>query len=342
MALAEAFKGRWTVWILSLFFALLAGFGALMILGQASARVNYYVVNQDVAARTVITQDIVDTISAPADSVPPTALDEADIASGELYTKIALKAGTALTTSVVNDNLASLSSEVPEGYVISSLLVKPEDAVGGRIKRGDYVDIAAMNGDDSSASVKIVLQHVYVLDVTVAPDTVAQAAADENTGLAGTGGDSEDQTPGPDSAALYGGIPQLYTFAVSPQDFATLALLRNANVYLAISSAKAPESLDVTVDGSSLFLPGPVAPSTKMSSTSSNTSNNSSSNTQKPTTDPGVEVATFYSDNKANGYTFKVVDDMLIAYDEEGAPVDQIALNGGEFDVETGKYTPAE
>lgn len=340
MALADAFKGRWTVWILSLFFALLAGFGALMILGQASARVNYYVVNTDVAARTQITVDNVDALSAPADSVPPTALSEAEVASGDYYSKIALKAGTAITSSVVDDNLKSLSSEVPEGFVLSSILVKPEDAVGGRIKRGDYVDIAAMTGEDTSATAKIVLQHVYVLDVTVAPDTVASAAASQNTGLAGDGSTTEDQTPGPDSAVLYGGIPQLYTFAVSPTDFATLAILRNASIYLAISSSKAPEALDVSVSGTSLFMAGPVAPSTKVSSSSSSSS--SSSNSSASNADTGTAVATFYSTNKSNGYTFKVVDGMLIAYDGEGSPADQISLEGGTFDTTSGKYTAAK
>ena len=317
------FKGRWTIWILALFFALLAGFGTLMLVGQAAARVDYYVVTDNVAARTQITTENVTALSAPADSVPPTALTQSEVASGNFYTKIALSAHTALTDSVVTEGLSALSADIPKGYVLASLLVSPENAAGGSIKRSDYVDIAAVNGTDSAATAKIVLQHVLVVNVATSADTVANAA---NTST--TAGDGTDQTnPGPDNAALYGGIPQMYTFAVTPAEFAQLALLRTASVYLALSSADATDPLDITQSGTELFLPGAVGPSMVTSTTAD--------------TSVKAKVEAFATKYAKAGNTLKVSNDgsKLVAYSSTGDTVDSISLAGGKYDVATSTYT---
>ena len=316
------FKGRWTIWILSLFFALLAGFGTLMLVGQAAARVDYYVVTDNVAARTQITTANVTAVSAPADSVPPTALTQAEVNSGNYYTKIALSAHTALTDSVVTEGLSSLSADIPKGYVLASLLVSPENAAGGSIKRSDYVDIAAVNGTDSSATSKIVLQHVLVVNVATSADTVANAANPSN----GTDANGNNN-PGPDNAALYGGIPQMYTFAVTPAEFAQLALLRTASVYLALSSADATSPLDITQSGASMFLPGAVNPSMV---------DNASTNTSVK-----AKVEAFATKYAKQGDTLKVSSDgsKLVAYSPQGSTVDTISLEGGKYDVGTGTYT---
>jgi Flp pilus assembly protein CpaB len=320
MAMNNIFKGRWTVWILALTFALLAGFGTLFILSSAAERVNYYVVADNVAARTQITPDMVKTVSAPADAVPANSLSAEEVTSGDFFSKVELSAGTPLTDSVVTDGLNPLSNELPDGYVMASLIVSPEDAAGGRISRGDLVDIAAVDGDSGVA--KIVLHQVYVLDVAVAPDTVADSA---NTTTDGTAG----QQPGPDSAALYGGIPQMYTFAVSRSDMLKLALIRDSQVYLALTSGGDTTSVDETTDSSAVFSGGEVSPSWSTSKTGTSTAN------------AKTAVEKFYTTTKAAnaGCTFNVVNGKLIAYKTDGTMIGSVDLQGGTFDVSTGTYT---
>jgi Flp pilus assembly protein CpaB len=319
------FKGRWTIWIMALTFALLAGFGTLTLIGSASQRVNYFVVSENVAARTEITAANVVSVSVTADAIPPTALTEEQVASGEYYTKIALSKHTVLTGSVVTKGLDALGSQLKDGYVMASLLVTPENAAGGRIAAGDYVDIAALSGSDANATAKIALHHVLVLDVTVSADTVANNAANAS---ATTGASANSTTAGPSSPALYGGIPQLYTFAVTPDEFTKLALIRDSKVYLALTKASATAPVDASANGSSVFTGGAV-----QSSTGSTGSSTDSAATK-------TEVESFFKVNKATS-TMKVVKGALVAYDKAGNVVESIDLAGGTIDLTTGVYTPA-
>lgn len=331
MASSNIFKGRWTLWIIALVCALVAGFGTLTLVGQAAQRVNYYVVTQDVAARTQITAENTTAVSVPADSVPQTALTEEEVASGEYYSTVALQAQSVLISSVVSKGLNALSSELPKGYVMASLLVKPEDAAGGRIKRGDYVDIAATNAIDGSSLSKIVLHHVLVLDVTVQPDSVASAA---NAG--GSGADGM-VSPGPDSPALYGGIPQMYTFAVTPEEFAKMALIRDSAVYLALTSASATDAIDVQSDFSTLFTGGPVGASTGGAASAGG------STTVAPAADLKASVESFYQTQTLAGNDLKVVGTDLVSYSAaDGTEVDSISLGSGTIDLKTGIYTAAK
>lgn len=323
MAMSGIFKGRWTIWILSLFFALLAGFGTLVLLGSASSQVSYYTITASVAARTQINLSEVTEISVPQSSLPPTALTLAQINSGSYYTVIGLEPGTVLTTSVAKMFLPSLSSGLQPGYVMSSLLITPENAAGGRVKAGDFVDIAALSGTDpATAESKIVLQHVLVIDVAVSANTVADTAGNSNNGT--------PTTPGPDSAALYGGIPQMYTFAVSSQDFTKLALIRTSSIYLALTSGPAVASLDATTNASTLFLPGGVAASSPDASA------------VPVSTSAKTSVESFYSKSKASGYSLTVIGSDLVASNDNGDVIGKIALSGGAVDLETGIYTAAK
>lgn len=237
-------KGRWTIWIISLALSLAAGFGVLTIVGSAAEQATYYAVSTDLPARTLITEDNVKTVTASADGIPPTALTLSQLQAQPLYTRIALNAGEPLTSSNTGP-ISPINSNLPEGYVVASLAVAPENAAGGRITRGDYIDIAAIDGQTGSA--KTVLSNVLVLDVTVSPSDIAEAATSRN----GT------EDTGPDSQASRRGIPQLYVLAVSPTDFNILALIRDNDAYLALSQGVSLDpSAGLPVNESSLFAPG--------------------------------------------------------------------------------------
>jgi Flp pilus assembly protein CpaB len=321
-------KGRWTLWVLALFFSLVAGLGALTILGSAADRVPYYVVNQSIAAGVEITPDVILEIQAPADSVPPYAMTLEDIQGSQWFSRIALAGGTVLQKSVVMNDTSALTATLPDGFVLASILVAPEDAAGGRITRGNYVDIAALSGTDpESATAKIVMHRVYVYDVTVSPTSIAQAA--NSASIEDPNGESKTASP----SALYSGTPSLYTLAVSPADFAKLALIRKASIYLALSAAKGPQGLDVSESAASLFAPGEVLQSTP-------TNGGNSGSTTGVTATTKAQVETFYTTYATKtGYALNVVDGTLTATDGTGVLVDTISLEGGSIDLATGVWT---
>lgn len=235
---------------MSLGFGLLAGFGVLVIVGQAADQSTYYVMASDVAARTQVTVGMLTPVSTSTNGVPPRALSLNEFTNGNLYTRIPLKAGDVVSSSVVG-KFQNLTSTLPDGFMVASLKVDPENAVGGRIKAGDYVDIAAVSASNPIVA-KIVLHRVLVLDVTVLPATITSNANSTELNRSGTG---------PDSPAIYGGIPQMYTFAVSARDFLTFSLIKAGSIYLGLSGKGNVGSLGEVLDSSSLFSPGAVADS---------------------------------------------------------------------------------
>jgi Flp pilus assembly protein CpaB len=249
---SSVLKGRWMVWMLALFFALIAGIGTLLIVGKAASRVSYFVVATDVPARTQITPNLVVEIPVTEDALPPTALTEAEIASGAAFTRVPLRQGDVVTGSVAGP-LQKITYTLPEGYVAASVSLPPERAVAGKVKAGDYIDIAAVDGSKS----KIVLQHVLVLDVTISPDSIGSAAnADPN---------DPNLQPGPEAAQVRGGIPQVYTVALSQEDFAVLALVSGGVLQIALSPEVEPGELvppvDASADLGNVFNDAPVASS---------------------------------------------------------------------------------
>lgn len=322
-------KGRWTLWAMALFFSLLAGFGALTILSSLADRVTYYVVNQDIPAGVAITTDLLAEVEAPVDSIAPGTLTLEDITSTTWYSKVPLAYGTVIQSSTVTDN-KTLTSDLPPGYVLATIMVDPENAVGGRIKKGDYIDIAAVSGNDlENATAKIVMQRVLVVDVAISPADIADAAASNATG--------EEEVPLANENALYSGTPSMYTLAVSPQDFAKLALIREANIYLALSASQTPSSLDVQENGASIFLPGGVSPSAPLNW----------ANTAKPSAAPAdsnasnkAAIESWYKDNIAKGYTITVDGQFMSAADKDQVTMDTIDLKGGTFNQTSGVWTP--
>lgn len=240
-------------WVIAVGAALLAVFGTLTILGNATATTTYYVLNQDVAARTQITPEMVTGKTVNVGGQPANALDITDLQSGQYFARVPLKAGDAVTSSTVGP-LERITTSVPDGYVVASLQVEPENAVAGKVRAGDLIDVIAVDeAGNSGATAKVVLHRVLVLDVTTNPDNIAQAATTEQVG---------DDLPGPESNQVRGGIPMLYTVAVSPQDAAKLALIRDKHVMIVLSANKSSGSLDASVSIGDVFGAGPVSAST--------------------------------------------------------------------------------
>jgi len=240
-------KGRWTIWIIALVFSLLAGFGVLTIIGQAAEQKIYYVVTEEIPARVAITPENTTAVTTSADGWPPTALLPEEVESGLRYTLVPLKAEEIVTISNTGP-LERITDKMPSDFVAVSISVAPENAVGGRIRPGDYVDIAAVAESFGSPFAKVVLSGIQVLDVSVSPSSIAGAATNDTIG----------EGPGPDTFPARDGIPQLYTFAVSLEDFAKLALLRDKSLYLALSRQDENPNINKSAEAyeSEIFGPG--------------------------------------------------------------------------------------
>lgn len=344
-------KGRWTLWIVALGFSLLAGAGALSILGQAADRVTYYVLNQAVAEGVKITPDMLAPREAPADGVPDKSLTPSDFQNYELYSVAAFEAGTVMQNSMVTMKNSSLTSELPAGFVLASVLVEPQNAAGGRVAKGDFVDIAVAATGGNLDTAKIVMQHVKVMDVTVAPESIAEAAANRSK----TMGTPSNGTALADQPALYSGIPSMYLLAVSAKDFVKLALIHEKSLYLAISATQTPSSLNVSDSLSSILQSGDVTPSFPLTATAKPASSAivtpgtttqptpaaSSASGTVATATPKQTIEAFYANYKAKGtYNFAVANGYLQVIDPSTKKsVDSISLAGGKFDIPTGVWT---
>jgi Flp pilus assembly protein CpaB len=301
-------------------FAGLAAGGSLLILGSATATKSYWVLEEDVAAGVEITSDMLFEKEGPVDAVPGQSLTAEEFTNSVWYSKIPLARGTVLQSSVLTDNV-DFRDGLPAGFVVTSILVEPQNAVGGRISKGDFIDIAAVSGQDVGSSLaKVVLQKVLVVDVMVSPNDIAETANSRGQDLSEVG-----------SEALYAGKPSMYILAVSPTDFSKLALIRNASLYLALSADQS-EPTDTSIRGGDLFLPGSVDPSFSTPGDSEGTAEGVS-NTKE-------QVESFYNEYKGvTGVELSVLNGELLAVDPDGNILRSVSLGNGSINLDTGVWS---
>jgi Flp pilus assembly protein CpaB len=252
--LGSLFGRAKTTYLIAIVFSLAAAAGVFMILGRSADRTTYYVLNQDVPARTQIVSSMLTEVDTAAGTEPPTALTPGSVITQAIFAKVPLRAGDTITESVAGP-LDRINANLPENYVVTSFKVDPENAVAGKIRRGDLIDVIAVPETDGGKVAKVVLHRVLVLDVTTDPSTIASAATDESVS-------DPSVAPGPESAAVRGGIPYLYTVAVLPEDAARIAVVRGDDLLVTLSSNQASgNGLDVLVDSNRIYAPGPVGDS---------------------------------------------------------------------------------
>lgn len=246
--------GSKTIWAVALLAAVLAVGGALTILGSAAATSTYYVLGRDVPARTQITADMLIEKVTKVDGAPPLAYDVTDVQTNEVFSKYALKAGDVISPSNAGP-LERITNKVPGNFVAASVSIEPENAVAGKIRAGDFIDLIAVNPEDiNGSSSKFVLHHALVLDVTVSPQSIAQSATDGQEG-------ANVDNPGPESEQVRSGIPAVYTLALSPSDAAKLALVRQFDLMAVLSGSNPAKKMNVSALMSSLFADEPVGDS---------------------------------------------------------------------------------
>ncbi len=226
---------------------LLATVGVFSLLSNATATTTYYVLNQDVAARKQITPEMLSPVTTSAGGQPGNAYDVLQVRDNVLYAKVALDRGDVISTSVAGP-ADRMIEEVPDDYVAASITVTADNAVAGKIKPGDYIDVIAQRDDEGGVAdrlAKIVLSRVYVLDVSPGLETL-QVQDEAAVGEAAQQGTTS------------AGLPSIYTVAVPPQDAVTLAQVRDKSPYVVLSSSKYSSETDAQEDLSTIFDDEPV------------------------------------------------------------------------------------
>lgn len=243
--------GSRTWFIATIAVAILAAIAVFFAVSQVVAQTTYYVLSKDVPARTQITEDMLTPVVTSKGGQPRTALNKANVLSEDIYAKIALKQGDTVTSSNAG-SLTPIQAGIPKDYVVASFVAPAETSVAGKLKRGDYIDIIAVNGDETKTA-KVALRHVLVLDATN-----DGAAAPEDTGT-----NESATTPQAESAKVRTGIPTTYTIGISLQDAAKLAVIQDLKLLVVLSPAETKPSDDVIADLGTVTGPGAVSDSGK-------------------------------------------------------------------------------
>lgn len=191
-------------------FAVVAAAMVFIVLGQVTSTVTYYVLNQDVPARTQVTEDMLTPVTTSQGGQPRNALDISHLSPDPVFARYHLSAGDILTPSNVG-LYSPIQEGIPADYTVASFSVPAENAVAGKVSRGDYIDIIATNNLSETGEAQYVLRHVLVVD------TAADLAAEAQ---------SANTVDGSEDGAVRSGVPTLYTVALPEADAAKLALLQ--------------------------------------------------------------------------------------------------------------------
>lgn len=251
----SSIKGGKVLWTAAIVMAILVAGSMFALLSSVASTSTYYVLNQNVPARTQITPSMMTAVVTSDGGQPRNAATLADVQTGKVFSKYALNTGDVVSMSN-SGPLTAINVGVPDTYVITSFSVEAKNAVAGRVKRGDYIDVIAVttstNGDERS---KYILRNVLVLDVN--SDLAQVGATTASTATANSAAGTSTGATASDSAAARGGVPSLYTVGLPPVDAARLALAVNDTLFIVLSPVQDSKGgvtpADISVNQSDLF-----------------------------------------------------------------------------------------
>lgn len=229
------FEGRKLWFFFSAIAALLTAVVLFVILSQVTSTTTYYVATNDIPARTEITVDMLTEVVTSTGGAPINALTLSEIESEPIYAKYKLFAGDVVAITNTGPK-EPIEAGIPEGFVVATFTAPATYAAGGKIGRGDYVDLIVVqeNTESGSPTASYFLQHILVLDATVDPTDSGAISADD--------------------AILRSGIPTLYSVGVSPENAAKLAIATTAQIYVVKSAVQSsdvevpPMSIEVSLN----------------------------------------------------------------------------------------------
>lgn len=127
---------------------------------------DYYVLNRDVAGKSQVTEEMLSPITTSKGSAPQNAISLNQVKQGAVYTKIPLKTGDVLSASNTGINFEA-GIGIPDDWVVTSINISADDAVGGNIAKGDYFDILGVSTEEGA---KYLFHNVLALDMRVNED----------------------------------------------------------------------------------------------------------------------------------------------------------------------------
>lgn len=130
---------------LSIIFSILAGAAFLMLTSALETEV-FYVLNRDVQANELITPDMLAPQETAAGGTPINAMGVAEIQMGGVHARFPLAAGDVVSRSNTTSQL-DWTLGVPDDWAITSFNINADHALGGRLQRGDFVDMLVIQSD---------------------------------------------------------------------------------------------------------------------------------------------------------------------------------------------------
>lgn len=135
---------------------------------------DYYILNQNIPARTKVTVEMLEKITTNKGGAPQAAISAAQVKQGDVYSKYPLFAGDILTESNTGLTLDT-SAGIPDDWSVTTINIASSKAVGGQVKKGDYFDIL-VTGEQGSKFLA-----TDVLALNVAEDTISSEDSSGNT-----------------------------------------------------------------------------------------------------------------------------------------------------------------
>lgn len=163
------------------FVAVIIGVVVFSFVSSLLQKETYYILNQDVPARTQVTPEMLDPIAATQGTAPQAAVGLGDVQTGNVYTKFPLLAGDILTMSNVG-SLEDISVGIPDEWVVTNFSVDADDAVGGRVQRGSYFDMLVTTENGSFYPFVNVLALDTTVDLSNASSADAADTAEAHSG----------------------------------------------------------------------------------------------------------------------------------------------------------------
>lgn len=140
---------------------------------------SYYILNQDVSAKVLVSTDMLTKVETAKGTAPKNALSLVDVSSNNVYTKVPLQAGDVLSLSNTGLNISS-STGIPDSWSVTSFTIPRNQAVNGNITKGEYFDVIGINGSGA----KYIATTVLALDID---SGVPNTTVENSKSTAGTG-----------------------------------------------------------------------------------------------------------------------------------------------------------
>lgn len=230
----SSFDARKMWWIFAAVSSLVVAALAFGIMSAVTATEKYYVLKENVPARTEILPGMLEEIVVQAGSTPPNSLSLRDLEMGDQYALVDLEAGDTLTPSTVGP-IAPLTAGIPDDFVVASFVAEPSLAAAGNVKRGSYIDIILLNRGDvpnAEQGATYAMTRVLVIETATSLDSETSTPVNSETG--------QTAEASAESARL-SGIPAIYTVGVSQEDAVKLAALSEFSLYIVLSSVDTVE-----------------------------------------------------------------------------------------------------